>query len=489
MRASGILFPISSLPGQYGIGGFSKEAYAFADWLKSCGQKYWQILPLGPTGYGDSPYQSLSTFAGNPYFISIDELVEQGLLTFEERDSQIRDNMGKVDYGDLFTNRIPALRKAYDRFVKDKDFNEFCENNAQWLDDYAIYRAIKDKSDGKAWYDWNREYKFRDENAINEFRWNNSDDIDFYRFCEFEFDRQWKRLKEYVNSLGIKIIGDLPIYVSPDSADAWSEPELLKFDSDLKPEFIAGCPPDYFSPTGQLWGNPVYDWDYHKQTGYKWWIRRIKRCLELYDVLRLDHFRGFASYYEIPFGSETAINGEWVKGPGISIFNELKKQLGDIPVIAEDLGLLTDDVFELLDEVGYPGMKVLEFAFGSGYDNLYLPYNFDKNCVVYTGTHDNAPLVGWLENIDEGSRCHICDYIGRYNLDDKKIANEIIRLAMSSAADTCIIPMQDWLLLGNEQRINTPSTTGENWRWRMIGGSNNKKLSQRISFFTKIYAR
>ena len=489
MRASGILLPISSLPGRYGIGGFSQEAYAFADWLKSCGQKYWQILPLGPTGYGDSPYQSFSTFAGNPYFISIDDLAEQGLLTDEERDCQIRDDGEKIDYGDLFANRMFALRIAYGRFVKGAAFNDFCEKNSEWLDDYALYRAIKDKSDGKAWYEWSREYKFRDEYAIATFCEKNRDDIDFYRFCEYEFDRQWNKLKEYVNSLGIKIIGDLPIYVSSDSADAWSGSKLFKYDSELKPKAVAGCPPDYFSPTGQLWGNPVYDWEYHKKTGFEWWIRRIKRCLELYDVIRLDHFRGFASYYEIPFGSETAINGEWVEGPGASVFNELEKQLGSIPVIAEDLGLLTDDVFELLDEVGYPRMKVLEFAFGSGYDNLYLPYNYDKNCVVYTGTHDNAPLVGWLEDADEGCRCHICDYIGRYDLDNKDIANELIRLAMASAADTCIIPMQDWLLLGNAQRTNTPSTLGENWRWRMTCGSNNEELSGHISFLTKTYAR
>ena len=488
MRASGILLPVSSLPGKYGIGGFSKEAYEFADWLKSCNQKYWQILPLGPTGYGDSPYQSFSTFAGNPYFISLDDLAEQGLLSHDETDAQTKQSDERVDYGDLFANRMPVLRKAYGRFEKSEDFYRFCENNIEWLDDYAVYRAIKDKSDGRAWYEWNHEYKFREDNAIEDFKEKNCDDIDFYRFCEYEFDVQWRKLKEYVNSLGIKIIGDLPIYVSYDSADAWSGTKLFKYDSELNPICVAGCPPDYFSPTGQLWGNPVYDWEYHKKTGYEWWIRRIKRCLELYDVIRLDHFRGFASYYEIPFDAETAINGEWIKGPGISLFTELENRIGKVPFIAEDLGLLTDDVFELLDETGYPGMKVLEFAFGSGYDNLYLPYNYNKNCIVYTGTHDNESLMGWLKEADEGSKCHICDYIGRYDLDNKEIANELIRLAMASVADTCIIPMQDWLLL-DRARINTPSTLGENWKWRLKEDALSRELSEHICFVTKIYER
>ena len=488
MRASGILLPISSLPGKYGIGGFSKEAYDFADWLKKCGQKYWQILPLGPTGYGDSPYQAFSTFAGNPYFISLDDLAEQDLLTQDEVDAQIRqDDPERVDYGDLFVNRIAVLKTAYGRFEKDEDFYHFCEKNSEWLDDYSLYRTIKEKSDGKAWYEWSSEYKLREKDAIADFKEKYIDDIDFYRFCEYEFDKQWKKLKAYVNSLGTKIIGDLPIYVSYDSADAWSGSKLFKYDSELNPICVAGCPPDYFSPTGQLWGNPIYNWEYHKSTGYAWWKRRIKRCLELYDVIRLDHFRGFASYYEVPFGSETAANGEWVEGPGMSLFKELESQFGKMPLIAEDLGLLTDDVFELLDEAGYPGMKVLEFAFGSGYDNLYLPYNYDKNCVVYTGTHDNASLVGWLKEADEGCKCHICDYIGRHD-DDKNIAKELIRIAMASTADTCIIPMQDWLLL-EKARINTPATLGGNWQWRVKADAISEDLAEHIAFLTKVYER
>jgi 4-alpha-glucanotransferase len=490
MRASGILLPVSSLPGPYGIGGFSKEAYGFVDWLVKCGQKYWQILPLGPTGYGDSPYQAFSTFAGNPYFISLDELAAEGLLTGEEREAQKRPgNENYIDYGDLFENRMAVLKKAYGRFVKNEDFYGFCEDNALWLDDYALYRTLKDKTGGLAWYDWEHKYKFRNSRTLKRLHREYEYEIDFYRFLEYEFNRQWKALKSYANERGIRIIGDLPIYVSMDSADAWSTPRLFQNDRDLRPVKVAGCPPDYFSPSGQLWGNPVYDWRYHKKTGYKWWIRRLKRCFELYDVIRLDHFRGFAAYYTIPFGAHDAINGEWVKGPGMDLFNAVKEQMGDVPVIAEDLGLLTEEVFELIDDSGYPGMKVLEFAFGSGPDNLYLPHNHIQNSVVYTGTHDNETLKGWLGSMDEGCRQHVFDYINRHGCSDEEVVNELIRIAEASTADTCIIPMQDHLCLGNEARLNTPATLGGNWKWRMPQGSCTDELAGKIAFITHMYGR
>ena len=490
MRASGILLPISSLPGAYGIGGFSKEAYEFVDWLVKCGQKYWQILPLGPTGYGDSPYQAFSTFAGNPYFISLETLYEQGLITEEELEAQKRpENNAYIDYGELFQNRRTALKAAYGRFEKSEEFKRFCEDNAIWLNDYALYRTLKDKTGGLAWYDWDHKYKFRNSSTMKRLFREYADDIGFYCFLEYEFDRQWKALKSYANERGIRIIGDLPIYVSMDSADAWSSPKLFKYDKGLVPKCVAGCPPDYFSPTGQLWGNPVYNWRYHKKTGYAWWIERLKRSFELYDVLRLDHFRGFASYYEIPFGAETAINGEWVKGPGMNLFNTVKEHLGNVPVIAEDLGMLTEDVFELIADSGYPGMKVLEFAFGSGPDNLYLPHNHIKNSVVYTGTHDNETLMGWLGSADENCRRHVRDYLGRSGCDDGTAAEALIRTALASTADTCIIPMQDHLRLGNEARLNTPATLGDNWKWRMAAGSCTDELAENIRSITQLYGR
>ena len=490
MRASGILLPVSSLPGCYGIGGFSKEAYDFVDWLAKSGQKYWQILPLGPTGYGDSPYQAFSTFAGNPYFISLDALYEKGLITQEDRTSQLRPgNDAYIDYGDLFHNRPAVLRSAYGRFEKDDEFERFCADNYEWLEDYALYRTLKDTTGGRAWYDWEHDYKFRDSSTLKWLKREYENETGFYCFLEYEFDRQWKALKAYANERDIKIIGDLPIYVSMDSSDAWSMPELFKYDSDLVPECVAGCPPDYFSPTGQLWGNPVYNWEYHKKTGYAWWIRRLKRSFELYDVIRLDHFRGFSEYYEIPYGSENAVKGEWVKGPGMELFNAVKKSFGEAPIIAEDLGILTENVFELIRQSGYPGMKVLEFAFGSGAENIYLPHNYDKNSVVYTGTHDNETLMGWLKSADEGCRAHVREYIGRGSCTDEETALELIRMAEASTAALCIIPMQDHLLLGNEARINTPATLGNNWKWRMAAGSCTDPLAQRILSVTKLYGR
>ncbi len=480
MRACGVLLPVSALPGRYGIGDFSKEAYNFVDWVAKSGQRYWQILPLGPTGYGDSPYQPFSTFAGNPYFISLDELCAKGLLSQEERRSAERPK-NAVDYADLYETRFPLLKKAYLRFEKDDAFFAFYKEQSYWLKDYALYRTLKEINGGAAWHDWDAAQKYRKTDELERLSQRYEDDILFYVFLEYEFMRQWRALKSYANERGIRIIGDLPIYVSMDSADAWSRPELFMNDEELLPTKVAGCPPDYFSRDGQLWGNPVYDWEYHKADGYDWWIRRLKHCFELYDVLRLDHFRGFASYYAVPFGDETARNGEWLKGPGMDFFNAIRQCIGDAPMIAEDLGMLTPDVFELLRKSGLPGMKVLEFAFDDGRKSMYLPHRYDENCVVYTGTHDNDTLMGWLGDLPANKKDFVCEYLDIEDGTDEALAEELIRLAIASRAELCIIPLQDYLLLGSEARINTPSTVGGNWSWRMEEGLCTDELAGKIA--------
>ncbi len=490
MRACGILLPISALPGRYGIGGFSKEAYGFVDWLVKSGQKYWQILPLGPTGYGDSPYQSFSTFAGNPYFICIDDLCEKGLISEDERrDAEHLENMDRIDYGEIYETRFPLLRKAFSRLGRTEAFFAFYEEQAYSLKEYALYRTLKGINGGAAWYDWDDAQKYRNEEELERISEQYEEDILFYVFLEYTFLRQWKALKAYANERGIGIIGDLPIYVSMDSADAWSRPELFSNDERSKPTCVAGCPPDYFSPNGQLWGNPVYDWDYHKAQGYDWWIRRIEHCFELYDMLRLDHFRGFASYYAVLFGEETARNGKWLKGPSMELFDAIRQRLGELPMIAEDLGMLTPDVFELLEASGLPGMKVLGFAFDDKGESGYLPHKYDKNCVVYTGTHDNDTLKGWLSTVSEDKKAFICDYLNRHNCTDEELVRELIRLAFSSTADLCVIPIQDHLLLGSEARINTPSTIGGNWSWRMNGNCCTDELAGEIAFLSGLYGR
>ncbi len=490
MRESGILLPIFSLPGEYGIGSFSKEAYDFVDWLVRCRQKYWQILPLGPTGFGASPYQSYSTFAGNPFFISLEDLFKEGLITREELEAQkMPENEEFIDYDRLEAKRIGILRKAFERFEPDEAFFKYCEENKEWLEDYARFRVLKDIYPGKAWYEWDKEYKFRHKRALAKLDQQYEEQISYYKFIEYKFMTQWKALKEYANEKGILIIGDIPIYVAMDSADTWGSPKLFKLDKDLKPKFIAGCPPDYFSADGQLWGNPVYDWKYHEKSGYEWWIKRLKHCFEIYDVLRLDHFRGFASYYQVPSTETTAQNGEWIKGPRMDFFNNIKESLGDVSIIAENLGMLTEDVFELLDESGYPGMNVLQFAFDGTHDSLYLPHKYCNNSVVYTGTHDNDTLVGWLSKAGSDEKKFVCDYVGMYDSRDEDLAFGVIRLAMGSVANLAIIPMQDYLELDSNARINTPSTVGTNWRWRMRPGSTSDYLVGKISWLTDLFGR
>lgn len=495
MRASGVLLPVSSLSSKYGIGCFSKEAYQFIDFLKKNGQSFWQILPLGQTSYGDSPYQSFSTFAGNPYFISLEKLIQKGLL--RRRDCDVCDfgsEPSDIDYGKMYRVRYRLLKKAFERFEAetDADFRRFRIQESVWLSNYAFFMALKDNFNGKSWVEWPDDIRLRQPEALKEYQEKLKKSIRFYEYLQYEFFSQWEELKNYANEQGIRIIGDIPIYVALDSADAWAEPELFQFGQDRKPTAVAGCPPDAFSATGQLWGNPLYDWHYHKQTKYEWWIRRVSACYKMYDLIRIDHFRGFDEYYAIPAGDETAEYGVWKKGPGMGLFEALKDALGDLNIIVEDLGLITDTVREMVRASGFPNMKVLEFAFDardSSGTNDYLPYNYDKNCVVYTGTHDNETLYGWLGTIPKADYGLIEKYIGRKIADPSEMVVEIIRLAQSSAAKICIVPMQDYLILDNHARINEPSTLGKNWRWRLLPDQLTTQAGLLMKSMTKTYGR
>lgn len=490
-RSAGVLFPISALPGKYGIGTFSKQAYSLVDSLKAAGQKYWQILPLGPTSYGDSPYQTFSAFAGNPYFIDLDTLVEEGLLkTSEIKKYDFGTDENRIDYEKLYFSRFKILRKAYERsgIEKNAAFKKFVKENAYWLEDYALFMAIKDSKGGISFIEWDDDLRLRKEAAMKKAKTEFKDKVLFYEFIQFEFTKQWNKLKAYANKAGIQIIGDIPIYVALDSADTWAHPELFKFDKNGLPTAVAGCPPDGFSATGQLWGNPLYNWKYHKTTGYDWWLKRIAYCYKLYDVIRIDHFRGFDEYYAIPYKDKTAESGKWEKGPGIGLFNKLKKELGNLDIIVEDLGFLTDTVIKLVKDTGFPNMKVLQFAFDSREESDYLPHNYDSNCVVYTGTHDNDTIVGWLETLSKNDRKFAENYLN--NADHKEdIHWDYIRLAMSSVASICIVPIQDYLGLDREARINTPATLGGNWVWRMSDKAFTKTLCKRMYDMTKLYGR
>lgn len=489
-RASGVLLPIFSLPSKYGIGCFSKEAYQFIDRLKAAGQSYWQILPLGPTGYGDSPYQSFSTFAGNPYFIDLETLTGEGLLTAQECEygcERILED--KIDYEKIYKIRFQILEKAFSRFGENDEYRAFVSENQFWLEDYSLYMAIKDRNGGVSWNEWEEPLKNKESQAIENAKAELSRQIAFYKFQQYEFDRQWKRLRSYANENGIEIIGDIPIYVAFDSADTWSAPEMFRFNDALEPIDVAGCPPDGFSQTGQLWGNPLYDWEYHKKTGYDWWIRRIEHCFRLYDVVRIDHFRGFDEYYAVPYGEKTAVHGKWMPGPGIELFRTLEEKIGRKRIIAEDLGFLTPSVIQLLKESGFPGMKVLQFAFDSREDSNYLPHTYTRNCVVYTGTHDNDTTKGWYHTAAGSTRQFAKEYMYKPRLDEDTLAGDFIAMAMGSAADLCIVPMQDYLGLGSDARINTPSTLGGNWEWRMKPGEPDEGTVREMERMTKIYGR
>lgn len=490
MRESGVLLPVASLPSDYGIGCFSKEAYEFVDQLKAGGQKNWQILPLGPTGYGDSPYQSFSTFAGNPYFIDLETLIKEGLLTREECDAcDFGDNAEFIDYEKIYFSRFKILRKAFERFVPDEEFETFAEENKAWLEDYALYMAIKNSLGGISWSQWPAELKRRVPEAMEEKKKELEEEIQFIRFQQYEFTKQWTRLKKYANDQGIHIIGDIPIYVAFDSADAWANPQLFQFDEECTPIAVAGCPPDAFAATGQLWGNPLYDWEYHEKTGFAWWIQRLEYCYKLYDVVRVDHFRGFDEYYAIPYGDKTAENGKWRKGPGLELFKAVKKAMGEMSIIAEDLGYLTDSVRQLVKDTGYPGMKVLQFAFDSREESDYLPHNYEHNCVVYTGTHDNNTILGWLDEMAPEDRLLAERYLDNRYTRKEDMPWDFIRLAMASVADLAITPIQEFLCLGGEARINRPSTLGTNWKWRLLKGQITHEVTGKMYDMTKLYGR
>lgn len=490
MRRSGILLPVSSIPSEYGIGAFSKEAYEFVDFLEKAGQKLWQILPLGPTGYGDSPYQSFSTFAGNPYFIDLEAFIERGWLSEEE--CQAEDFGGSkayVDYEKIYFNKNKLLRKAYENsgISSCQEFKQFCQENAYWLDDFSLYMAIKETMEGKSWIEWEKNAKTRDSQTMEKYRKELAGEMEYYSFLQYFFSMQWGELKAYANKKGIQIVGDIPIYVALDGADAWANPELFQLDEDCTPLAVAGCPPDAFSATGQLWGNPLYRWDYHKETGYDWWMKRIAYCYKLYDIVRIDHFRGFEAYYSIPYGDKTAENGHWEKGPDYDFFRVMKEKLGKKAVIAEDLGFLTKEVYKMVAKTRYPGMKVLQFAFEGGKDSEYLPHNYEKNCVVYTGTHDNQTNVGWVEELSRKDKAFVKKYLHVKKYSD--IPGALVHAAMASVADTAIIPIQDWLELGAEARMNMPSTLGNNWKWRLVKGQLTDELAERIREMTETYFR
>ncbi len=489
MRKSGILLAISSIPSKYGIGGFSKEAYQFVDFLESAGQKLWQILPLGPTGYGDSPYQSFSAFAGNPYYIDLEEFIELGYLTKKECEASDYGNEQYVDYEKIFKSRFALLNLAFRRskIETSKEYQAFIKDNAYWLDDYALYMAIKDSLGGISWINWDKDIKLRKKEAIEQYKETLSEEIEFYRFQQYFFSKQWKQLKDYANKKNIEIVGDIPIYVALDSADTWANPQLFQLDDECTPIAVSGCPPDAFSATGQLWGNPLYKWDYHKKTNYAWWIKRISYCYQIYDIVRIDHFRGFDEYYAIPYGDETAEFGKWKKGPGYDLFRAMKEELGDCQVIAEDLGFLTDSVIKLVKRTGFPGMKVLQFAFDSREESDYLPHNYPHNCVVYTGTHDNDTTKNWYDTLNTKDKDFANQYLDIQSTDEACF--KMIRAALSSVADTAVIPMQDYLLLGAEARMNTPSTLGTNWQWRLQRNQITKDLASKIKIMTKLYGR
>lgn len=490
MRTSGVLMPISSLPSPYGIGTMGKQAKKFVDFLEKAGQKYWQILPICPTSYGDSPYQSFSSFAGNPYFIDLEYLCKDKLLTKKECESFDWGGSEKyIDYGIMYISRYKLLKKAYARFVKNipDDYEQFCKTEAEWLDEYALFMALKDANDGVAWFEWDEDLKTRKPEAIEAAKKEYADDIEFYKMLQYLFFKQWRQLKAYANSKNIEIIGDVPIYVAGDSADVWANPKQFYLDEDLNPIEVAGCPPDAFSADGQLWGNPLFRWDVMKKDGYTWWTKRISAMADLYDIIRIDHFRGFDSYYAIPAEDDTAKNGEWKEGPGMDLFKVLEKKLGKLPIIVEDLGFLTPSVIKLLKDSGFPGMKVVQFAFDSREDSDYLPHNYPKNCVVYTGTHDNDTVMGWMKTAPKSAVKFAKEYL---NLTKEEGYNwGMMRAAWSSVADMAIVPMQDILGLGSEARINTPSTIGENWKWRATADQIDNSIAKKLRKCMKMYAR
>lgn len=494
-RASGILLHPSSLPGPWGIGDLGPMAYRFVDFLAAAGQTLWQVLPLGPTGYGDSPYQCFSAFAGNPLLINIDDLIDHGLLTSAEA----RATLGKlpsdrVDFGALIPAKQALLRSSFERFRSGhgtrfhQAYTAFCAANAEWLADYALFMAIKEAQGGGSWHDWQPELRDRQPAALECMRRELAGTIEYHQYVQFLFFRQWQALKEYANQRGVLIIGDAPIFVADDSADVWANRDLFFVDSSGMPTVVAGVPPDYFSATGQRWGNPLYRWDKMAETGYRWWVARMRQAFTLYDVLRLDHFRGFEAYWEVPASAPTAVDGRWVQGPGADLFKTLQAELGDLPIIAEDLGLITPEVEALRLAFDLPGMKVLQFAFGDDATNPYLPHNYTANYVVYTGTHDNDTSVGWFATLDANTRAAVLTYLGR-DEQTVDIAWDLMRLGLMSVANYAITPLQDVLRLGSEARMNTPGRLGGNWAWRCAAAALSEELAHQLRSLTRAYGR
>ncbi len=506
-RTCGILLPVFSLPSKHGIGAFSEEAYDFVDFLQEAGQSYWQILPLGPTSFGDSPYQSFSTYAGNPYFIDLDTLAKEGLLRPEEIAAKDpKGSKDQINYEGLYHARKELLHLAYQRSLQStlpgaakqrRQLQQFCKEQAFWLEDYALFMAIKEHFSGASWDVWDEDIRLRKEGALRRYRRLCREEIRYQKFVQYHFFQQWNTLKQYANAKGIRIIGDLPIYVAYDSADTWSQPDLFQLEWSGQPDAVAGCPPDAYAKTGQLWGNPLYRWNYHKQTEFSWWISRLRFSLQLYDVVRIDHFRGFEAYYSIPFQDPTAEFGHWEKGPGYALFAAAQKALpalsdGTLRLIAEDLGFLTPGVHRLLKRCGFPGMKVLQFAFDASGESDYLSYHYDRNCIVYTGTHDNMTSLEYLTSLSPKDRRFLYDYLGiprKTKAQDITNVDMLVKEALRSVADTAIIPMQDYLHLGKEARINTPSTLGNNWKWRMKKTALKKPLAGKIRKTCALYGR
>lgn len=538
-RSCGVLLPVSSLPGDYGIGTFSRNAYEFVDFLEKTGQSYWQILPLAPTGYGDSPYQSSSAFAGNANYISLNYLIENCLLDKGDVEGIYWGEEERIDYGIIWENREKLLHKAFLNFLDEKykekkkdiepdtkdteesehedkehkdskeavskrlpyeediielkEFLELKEKLSRETKEFCLFQAIKKRNSYKPWYEWEDDLKLRNKEALEKFKCEEKELILFYEWIQVIFNIEWKKIKKYANDKHIEIIGDMPIYVSLDSCDSWANEKLFLFDKDKKPKKVAGCPPDYFSPEGQLWGNPLYDWDYHKKTDYKWWTERFDYNLELYDYVRIDHFRGFDEFYAIDADAKNAMDGKWEKGPGLLMFNAVQKHFKDrfdiLPVIAEDMGLLTDSVIEMVNESKFPSMKVLEFAFDSDDKNFYLPHNYDRNCVAYTGTHDNTTLRAWIDSQNHDIRQFMVRYLGAEHTPVEDLHFVCIRTLFASVADTVIIPLQDYLGLGDFARLNTPGTLGENWKWRLNKNAINEGLIWHMNLLAGMYSR
>lgn len=492
MRRSGILMHLSSLPSPYGVGTMGQSARDFVDFLVKAGQSYWQILPICPTSYGDSPYQSFSTFAGNPYFIDLDELEQQGLLEKSEYSTiDWESTPDRVNYNALYEKRYLILKKAADRFLENPSgaFEDFCRENEYWLDDYALFMTLKTINNGMPWLEWDDALKNHETGTLEKIREEYGKEEMFWKIMQFFFYSQWNNLRGYANERGIEIIGDLPFYVALDSVDVWAHPEMFQLDENRRPTGVAGCPPDGFSATGQLWGNPLFDWEMHAKNGYHWWIGRIGYLCKVYNMLRIDHFRGFDSYYAIPFGAKDASAGSWHEGPGIKLFRQMEREIGTQRIIAEDLGFMTESVRTLLRESGFPGMKVLEFAFDRRDDNNsdYLPYNYIPHCVAYTGTHDNDTILGWFTSADPEDTAYAKEYL---RLGDPSNYHwDMIRALWESVAELTIVQAQDILGLASESRMNTPSTIGMNWTWRALPGCFDDALAEKLRYYTSLYGR